>query len=62
MISYELDMSKGTVRKILVPDLGMRKLAAKFVPRNLTEEKKDRCFTLCMDFREQIQEDNLIRL
>jgi hypothetical protein len=37
MTSDELDMSKETVRKILVQDVGMRKLAAKLVMRNLTE-------------------------
>jgi hypothetical protein len=34
-------------------DLGMRKLAAKLVPRSLTEEQKERHLTLCMDFAEQ---------
>jgi orotate phosphoribosyltransferase-like protein len=42
MIADELDMSKETVRKILVQDLGMRKLAVKFVPQNLMEEQKNR--------------------
>jgi hypothetical protein len=32
MIADELDMSKETVLKILVKDLGMRKLAPKLVP------------------------------
>lgn len=32
LITDELDMSKETVRKILVQDLGLRKLAAKLVP------------------------------
>jgi hypothetical protein len=32
MIADELDMSKEIVRKILVQDLGMRKLAVKLVP------------------------------
>jgi hypothetical protein len=56
MIADELAMSKETVRNILVRDLGMRKSAAKLVPRNLTEEQKDRCLTLCMEFAERIQE------
>jgi hypothetical protein len=38
MIADELDMSKETVRKILVQDLGMRKLAAKLVLQNLMME------------------------
>jgi hypothetical protein len=32
MIADELDMSKETVRKILVQDFGMRRLAAKLMP------------------------------
>jgi hypothetical protein len=47
-------MSRETIRKILVQDLGMRKLAANLVPRNLMEEQKDRHLTLCMDFAEQL--------
>jgi hypothetical protein len=47
MISVELDMSKETVRNILVQDLGRRKLSAKLVLRNLMEEQKDRHLTLC---------------
>jgi transposase len=62
MIADELDMSKETVRKILLQDLGMRKLAVKRMPRNLTEEQKDRHLTLCMDFVEQLQEDNFFGL
>jgi hypothetical protein len=38
MTAHELGISKETNRKILVQDLGMRKLAAKLMPRNLTEE------------------------
>jgi hypothetical protein len=34
MIADELDMSKETVRKISVLDLGMRKFALKLMPRN----------------------------
>jgi transposase len=42
MIADELGMSKETVGEILVQDFGMRKLAAKLAPRNLTEEQKAR--------------------
>jgi transposase-like protein len=41
IIPDELDMHKETVRKILVQDLGMRKLAAKLMLRNSTEGSKD---------------------
>jgi hypothetical protein len=38
----------------------MRKLAVMLVPWNLTEEQKDRHFALCLDFVEQLQEDNFL--
>jgi histone-lysine N-methyltransferase SETMAR len=60
MTDGELDMSQETVRNILVQNLGMRKLAAKLVPRNLTEEQKVRRLTLCMEFGELLQEDNFL--
>jgi hypothetical protein len=56
MTAGGLDMSKETV----VQDLGMRKLAAKLVPRNLTTQQKDRRLTSCMDFKEQLQQDNFL--
>jgi hypothetical protein len=55
-IAYELDMSTETVRKMFVQDLGMRKLTVKF----MIEKRKDRHLILCMDFPEQLQEDNFL--
>jgi histone-lysine N-methyltransferase SETMAR len=60
MAAGELDMSKEAVRNIVLQDLGMRKLVVKLVARNLTEEQKDRRLTLCMDFAELLQEDNIL--
>jgi histone-lysine N-methyltransferase SETMAR len=60
MIADERDISKETIRKMLVQELGVTKLAAKLVPRNLTEEQKDRRLILCMDFVEQLQEHNFL--
>jgi hypothetical protein len=60
LIADEFNMSKETVRKILVQDLGMRKLEVKLMPQNLTEEQKDRHLTLCVDFPEQLQDDNFL--
>jgi hypothetical protein len=55
MVADELDMNKETVRKILVQDLGIRKLAVKLMPRNLMEEQKE-----TSHFVEQLQEDNFL--
>jgi hypothetical protein len=61
MIADEFEMSKEeTVRKILVQYLGMSKLAAKLMLQNLKEEQKDRCLILCMDFADQLQENNFL--
>ena len=41
-IAEQVNIDKETVRKILTEDLGMRKLCAKMVPKELTEEQKQR--------------------
>jgi hypothetical protein len=41
MIDDEENMSLETVRLILIEELGMRKICAKMVPRNLTEHQLD---------------------
>jgi len=35
----------------------MRRVAAKFVPRLLTQEQKNTCLTLCQDLKNQIESD-----
>jgi len=41
-IAEEVDIDRETVRKILTEDLDMRKVCAKMVPKELTEEQKQR--------------------
>jgi len=41
MIADEVNMNRGTVRLIVTEELGMRKICAKMVPRNLTALKRD---------------------
>ena len=41
-ISTQLDISMGTVHKIIHEELKMRKICSKFVPRVLSEEQKER--------------------
>jgi hypothetical protein len=41
MISDETNMSRESVRLILTEELGMRKICAKMVSRNLTEQQLD---------------------
>ena len=41
MIAIELNLNHTTVHQILTEELAMKKLCAKFVPKNLTIEQKD---------------------
>ena len=43
-IAEQVNIERETVRKILTEDLGMRKVCAKMVPKELTEEQKQRVF------------------
>jgi len=41
MIAGEVNMNRETVRLILTEELGMRKICAKMVPRNLRQQQRD---------------------
>jgi len=41
-IAEQVNIDRVTLRKILTEDLGMRKVCAKMVPKELTEEQKQR--------------------
>ena len=41
-IAEQVNIDRETVREILTEDLGMRKVCAKMVPKELTEEQKQR--------------------
>ena len=43
-IAEQLNIGRETVRKILTEDLDMKKVCAKMVPKELTEEQKQRRF------------------
>ena len=51
-ISAQFDVSVRTVHTIIRKELKMRKICAKFVPRVLREDQKQRC---CHDSREMIE-------
>ena len=52
IISAQFDVSVETVHSIIREELKMRKICAKFVPRVLREDQKERC---CHDSREMIK-------
>jgi len=41
MTADEVNVNREAVRRILTEELGMRKICAKMVPRNLTEQQRD---------------------
>ena len=45
-IAEQVNIDRETVRKILTEDLDMRKVCAKMVPKELTEEQKQRRVTI----------------
>ena len=50
--SVQFDVSVGTVYTIICKELKMQKICAKFVPRVLREDQKERC---CHDSREMVK-------
>jgi len=51
MIADEVNMNHETVHLILTEKLGMRKICAKMVPKNLTEQKRDAQLSSVFDIR-----------
>jgi len=49
----QVNIDRETVRKILTEDLDMRNMCAKMVPKELTEEQKQRRVTICQDLLER---------
>jgi len=60
-IAEQVNIDRETVRKILTEDLDMRKVCAKMVPKELSEEQKQRRITICQDLLER-QDDILGRV
>jgi len=54
-------IDRETVRKILTEELDMRKVCAKMVPKELTEEQRQRRVTICQDLSKG-QDDVLERV
>jgi len=51
MIAYEVNMKRETVRLIPTEELGMRKIWAQMVPRNLTEQQRDARLSAIFDIQ-----------
>ena len=57
-MAEQVNVDRETFRRILTEDLDMRKVCAKMVPKELTEEQKQRRVTICQDLLER-QDDIL---
>ena len=53
----EVNMNREAVRPILTEELGMRKICAKMVPRNLTEQQWDARVSVCAQLLEEVEAD-----
>ena len=60
-LAEQVNMDRETVRKIITEDLDMRKVCANVVPKEITQEQKQRKVTICQDFLER-QDDILGRV
>ena len=49
-IAEEVEVGYGTCQRVLREDLGMYRVAAKFVPRILTADQKQQRVNVCTDF------------
>jgi histone-lysine N-methyltransferase SETMAR len=50
-------VSWSSVQHILTQDLGMKRVAAKFVPRLLTEDQRKSRLTVCQDLKTELEND-----
>jgi len=57
-IAEQVNIDRETIRKILTEDLDMRKVCAEMVPKEFTEDEKQRRVTICRDLLER-QDDIL---
>ena len=57
MIADEVNVSWEAVRGILTEELGMGKICAKMVPRNLTEQQRHARVSVCAELLEQVEAD-----
>jgi len=57
MTADEVNVNQEAVRQILTEEIGMRKICAKMVPRNLTEQQRDAQVSICAELLEQVEAD-----
>ena len=55
MITDELEINHDSVWKIIMKDLGMRKICTKMVPKLLDDDQKERRVEVCQDILKHLQ-------
>ena len=58
-LSAEGGIGYGSCQRILTEQVNMHRIAAKFVPRVLTQDKKDSRITICQELKETVMNDAL---
>jgi len=56
-IAEEVDVGYGTCQRVLTEELGMQRVAAKFVPRTPTADQKQQCINVCTELRQLASDD-----
>jgi DNA-binding Lrp family transcriptional regulator len=54
-IAEEVNISFGSCQAILTEDLAMRRVAAKFVPRLLSDDQKSQRLEVCEELKQRIE-------
>ena len=57
MISRELNLNHQTIHDILIEELGIWKICAKLVPKNITNKQKENRRNVCLDLLKRIKND-----
>ena len=55
-IAEEVEVGYGTCQRVLMEELGMHRVTAKFVPRNLTADQKQQR-VICTELRQLVSDD-----
>jgi len=58
-IAEDCNISVGSCHEILVEKLGMHRVAAKFVPQLMSQDQKDNRVTICQEFLDHANDDDM---
>jgi hypothetical protein len=56
-VAEEVNLDRGSVRRILREELNMRIVCAKMVPKVLSDEQKERSEEMCLDILQRIEDE-----